>query len=209
MEESLPKRGGRPPREQAAQLGEHILDVATELLLTGGYGATSIEAIARRAGVSKRTFYARFADKPALMSAVVVRLIEHLKPPGGAIRIDGATLEERLRALAALIVDAAVSPQALELHRLVVAESKRFPELAVAVERAGGRQLAVEIIGGLLAPLPAAEAQIAAEHFLQMVVSEPRQRALGLGHPMTAAERAAWATQAVAIFLNGYRGAGV
>ena len=44
---------------------------AMDLLLTHGYGATSIEAIARRARVSKRTFYHRFPDKPALTSAVI------------------------------------------------------------------------------------------------------------------------------------------
>src|SRR5947209_19814422 len=53
------RRGGRPSREQAALLGERILDTATELFLAEGYGATSIEAIAQRAGISKRTFYHR------------------------------------------------------------------------------------------------------------------------------------------------------
>src|SRR5947208_875980 len=62
---AVPSRGGRPSREQAARLGERILDVATHLFLSHGYGATSIEAVARRARVSKRTFYHRFPDKPA------------------------------------------------------------------------------------------------------------------------------------------------
>jgi TetR/AcrR family transcriptional regulator, mexJK operon transcriptional repressor len=47
-------RGGRPSHAQALQLRERILDVATELFLTEGYGTTSIEAVAERAGVSKR-----------------------------------------------------------------------------------------------------------------------------------------------------------
>ena len=42
------RRGGRPSREAAALLGERILDVATELFLAEGYGATSIEAVAQR-----------------------------------------------------------------------------------------------------------------------------------------------------------------
>ena len=59
-------RGGRPSREDALKLGARILGAATELFLTQGYGETSIEAVAARAGISKRTFYHRYADKPAL-----------------------------------------------------------------------------------------------------------------------------------------------
>ncbi|HET6307753.1 MAG TPA: helix-turn-helix domain-containing protein, partial [Rhodopila sp.] len=65
------RRGGRPSREQAALLGDRILDVATELFLAEGYGATSIEAVAQRARISKRTFYHRFPDKAALFDAVL------------------------------------------------------------------------------------------------------------------------------------------
>src|SRR5262249_55470481 len=54
------RRGGRPSRAAAALLGEHILDVATELFFAQGYGATSIEAVAEQARISKRTFYHRF-----------------------------------------------------------------------------------------------------------------------------------------------------
>src|SRR5271169_1135204 len=130
---------GRPSRADAEQLRERILEAATELLLSHGYGATSIEAIARRARVSKRTFYHRFEDKPALMSAVVVRLIDSLRPPANVPLIAGQSLEEILLHLASLILHAALKPQVLQLHRLIVAESQRFPDLAVAVAKAGGR----------------------------------------------------------------------
>ena len=56
-------RGGRPSRADALQLRERILLAATELFLAEGYGSTSIEAVARHAGVSKRTLYDRFDDK--------------------------------------------------------------------------------------------------------------------------------------------------
>src|SRR5215472_1502451 len=41
------RRGGRPSQEEAARLADHILEVATELFLAEGYGATSIEAVAQ------------------------------------------------------------------------------------------------------------------------------------------------------------------
>src|SRR6266699_4535907 len=79
---TAPSRGGRPSRQHAARLGERILDAATHLFMSHGYGATSIEAVARRARVSKRTFYHRFDDKPALFVAVVHRIIDRLRSPG-------------------------------------------------------------------------------------------------------------------------------
>src|SRR4029453_9820135 len=90
------RRGGRPSRTQSEQLGARILDAATHLFLTHGYGATSIEAIARQARVSKRTFYHRFEDKPAIFGAVVHRIIDRLRPPANVPLLTGATLEEIL-----------------------------------------------------------------------------------------------------------------
>jgi AcrR family transcriptional regulator len=207
-------RAGRPSRAAAEQLGERILEVATELLLKNGYGATSIETIASQCRVSKRTFYHRYAGKPALMTAVVVRLIDSLRPPAGVSLAEGEGLEAMLIHLAALILRAALTPRALQLHRLMVAESSRFPELAAAVAQAGGRQEAEHLIGQLLlrhgprAPEPAApdaaQARFAAQQFLQMVMSLPQLRALGLGAPMNAAELAAWPRACVALFLDGF-----
>src|SRR3979411_2905469 len=75
--------GGRPSRLESAQLSDRILDVATALFLSDGFGATSIEAVAKRAGISKRTFYHRFNGKEMLFEAVVRRLVERWTPSFG------------------------------------------------------------------------------------------------------------------------------
>lgn len=205
------RRGGRPSRHQAKQLGEHILAVATELFLAEGYGATSIEAVAQRARISKRTFYHRFPDKAALFAAVVHRVIDGLRPPAGVKLIDGGTIEEILQRLATLILRAALNPQALALNRLITAEALRFPELAAIVARDGAAAEAVGLIAGLLDREARAgdfrldDAGFAAEQFLQMVVGAPRRHALGLGMPMTSDELDAWVVKVVNLFLNGCR----
>ena len=76
------RKGGRPPRADALKVRAQILEVATDLFLEQGYGSTSIEAVAARAGVSKRTFYDRFDDKAALFAAVVHRIIENYQTSG-------------------------------------------------------------------------------------------------------------------------------
>ena len=203
--------GGRPSRETSEQLGALILDAATELFLTHGFGATSIEAVAQRVRISKRTFYHRFEDKPALFAAVVHRIIERLRPSTGIPLIEGADAQVTLERLAALSLRAALSPQAIALHRMIVAESARFPELAVVVTREGATEEAIKLIAGLLereakvGRLKRVESVFAAHQFLQMVIGLPQRRAMGLGAPMSKRELTAWPRKVVDLFLNGCR----
>jgi TetR/AcrR family transcriptional regulator, mexJK operon transcriptional repressor len=206
-----PRRGGRPSREEAALLGERILDAATELFLADGYGATSIEAVAQRAQLAKRTFYHRFPDKAALFAAVVHRIIEGLRPPAGVPLYQGGSLDEILVRLARLILHASLTPMALALHRLIVAEAQRFPELAAIAAGEGSRAELVGRIAAMLereagdGSLAIDRVEFAADQFLQLVVTLPQRRALGLAKPMTDAELDAWADDCVNLFLNGCR----
>jgi TetR/AcrR family transcriptional repressor of mexJK operon len=206
-----PRRGGRPSREASEQLGELILDAATDLFLTHGFGATSIEAVAQRVRISKRTFYHRFDDKPALFAAIVHRIIEGLRSRAGVPQIEGADLQTMLEQLAVLILRAALSPQAIALHRLIVGESARFPKLAAVVAREGATEAAIKLIADLLkreaeaGHLKLDDPVFAAQQFLQMVIGLPQRRAIGLGAPMSKRELAAWPRDVVLLFLNGCR----
>ncbi len=206
------RRGGRPSRAEAERLRERILDAATALFFTAGYGATTIEAVARRARISKRTLYHRFDDKAALFSAVVHRTIARLRPPADVPLLEGANLHEILQRLAGMILRGALSPPALALHRLIVAESARFPKLVAVVTQEAGSEDAVKLIAGLLerearAERLALDAPIfAARLFLSMVISWPQRRAVVLGTPMPPAEVDAWTRDVVNLFLNGCRG---
>jgi TetR/AcrR family transcriptional repressor of mexJK operon len=204
--------GGRPSRAQAEKLGERILDAAASLFLAHGYGATSIEEVARRARVSKRTFYHRFDDKPALFGAVVHRIVEKLRPPAGVPVVEGADLAAILERLAALILNAALSPQGIALHRLIVGESARFPKLAAVVNANGAAEEAVDLIAKLLeresraGKISLDDPVFAARQFLYMVLAIPQRRALGLGPPMSAGELRDWPRDVATLFLEGCRG---
>jgi TetR/AcrR family transcriptional regulator, mexJK operon transcriptional repressor len=196
---------------QAEKIGARILDAATHLFLTLGYGATSIEAVAQRSRISKRTFYHRFDAKPALFAAVVHCIIDRVRPPADVPLIDGANLQEVLQRLAGIILRGALAAEAIALHRVVVGESARFPDLAAVVASevtADGLRLIAGVlelearIGNLSLDNPA----FAAEQFLHMVIGVPQRRAMGFGKPMTDAELDAWASDAVNLFLNGCRG---
>jgi AcrR family transcriptional regulator len=209
VSKKAPRKGGRPSRKQAENIRDEILDIATGLFFTQGYGATSIESVAQLARMSKRTFYHRFEDKADLFRAVVHRVIENLRPANVTGLFEGAAFEDILHRIARIVLDAALTPEALALHRLILAEAGRFPELALVVNREGARQEAVRRIAGLLQQEPSTRhltpeyAVFAAEQFLQMVVALPQRRAMGLGKPMTRAELDAWARDAVELFLHG------
>lgn len=207
-----PRRGGRPSKAEAERLGEHILDIATALFLAEGYGATSIEAVAQQARVAKRTFYARFGDKAGLFAAVVHRIVERLHPPANVQLLQGESCEAKLRHLARLALAAALTPQALALSRLLLAESSRFPELTGVVAREAASAVASREIAALLESEKAAgrlflaKPGFAAGHFIQMVIGEPQRRAHGLGSTMSSAELDLWITDTVELFLYGCRG---
>ncbi len=60
-------------RAAATATRDRICAAAEELFLRDGYARTSIRAVARAAGVAEATVYLAFADKPALLDAVIVR----------------------------------------------------------------------------------------------------------------------------------------
>lgn len=205
------RRGGRPSREDSQRLGESILDAATGMFLDRGFGATSIDAVAEQLRISKRTFYHRFPDKEALFAAVVHRIIERLRPAAGIPLIEGADVRAVLERLAAMMLTAAMSPQAIALNRLIVAESARFPELAAVLAREGAMEEAVRLIAGILdreiaaGRIALADTAFAARQFMMMVIAVPQRRAMGLGPCMTKQEIAEWPAKVTELFLHGCR----
>ena len=203
------RRGGRPTREDSAALGERIVAVATDLFLAQGFGATSIEGVSAAAGVSKRTFYHRFRDKPDLFRAVVRRLIARWSSPFEAQLLEAGPVDETLTKAARQILAAALSPEALRLYRLLIAEAPGFPELAAIINEQSAES--GKRLGALLqreanaGRLSFDDPDFAAEQFINMVLAGPRRRALGLGPTMKAPELERWTRRTVALFLEGCR----
>src|SRR5437764_6150 len=200
--------GGRPSRLESAQLSDRILDVATMLFLNDGFGTTSIEAVAKRAGISKRTFYHRFTGKEMLFEAVVRRLVERWTPSFDTAMLEAPSLAEGLRRTAEYMLKVALTPEALALHRMVISEARRFPALARVLHELGAaagiervaRHLESRIAHGEIRPI---DARFAAEQLILMVVTGPRRRALGLGTPLSPAGLSEWVDQTVELFLQG------
>ena len=61
---------GVPAVERQAARREQLLDAAYDLLGSGGWHATTVRAVCRRAGLTPRYFYESFPDLDALLIAV-------------------------------------------------------------------------------------------------------------------------------------------
>lgn len=207
-------RGGRPSRAEAERRDERLLEVATALFVEQGFAATSIEAVARGAGVAKRTLYARYPDKAALYVAVIRRIInqwqqvvEDSVPPEAAIT-------DVLTALGRSLMVAVTDPRSLALHRVMYSEGPRFPEMAVLVHdlcaEHGWRTIAAilerETARGRLR---VTDPEFAAQQFYHLIVAVPLDRLLGAHpHPLTPAECETWISRSVELFLSGVGASG-
>jgi AcrR family transcriptional regulator len=205
-------RSGRPPRKLAGRVEERILDAAGRVFLERGFQGASVDEIAEVASAGKPTIYARFPNKQALFTVVVERLVQR-NTSLDAFSCAGGSVEERLDALAALILTRVLTLETVGLVRVAVAEARRFPDLATsvscmgrerpteAVARVFGELAASSEIGASLA-FKADKLKETARRFLDLVVLPMLMRAL-FGEELAAlrAEIEPHASRAVAFFL--------
>jgi AcrR family transcriptional regulator len=89
---------------------EHILDVATSLFASAGYGGTSIDAVVRAAEVTKGSLYHHFNGKDALFVAVLDRVTERTETARAEASIGIDTPVGLIRAGCAAWIRQAVDP---------------------------------------------------------------------------------------------------
>jgi len=106
-----------------------ILAVASRFFIARGYDATSMTAIAEELGGSKATLWKYFHSKGDLLYGVVEEKISNfqLKVRDVDDHVDGLNAEFLIffRGL----ISRLLSPEAVDLYRLVISENVRFPEI--------------------------------------------------------------------------------
>lgn len=202
------RKAGRPSVDEAALLTDRIVAVATDSFVANGYAATTVDTIVRSAGISKKTFYARFADKAEVFDAVVTGYTTRNLQNHTLAQLPGDTLEERLYHLACDLLSWTLQADVLGIYRVAVAESQRFPELArkvfdSPVSRAGS-QVADLLASSLSDSRSPREMQVLAHHFLHCTVSPPFFRAMqGLEPPGLSDTRRHHLRVAIRLYLHG------
>jgi TetR/AcrR family transcriptional regulator, mexJK operon transcriptional repressor len=105
-----------------------ILRGAKTAFLKSGFGGASMDEVAARAGVSKMTVYRHFGSKEALFAGVITDLCARIVDDDLEHVFQRAP-NEALRGFARKMVDIVFAAETVELHRIVIAESRRFPKL--------------------------------------------------------------------------------
>ncbi|SEL29881.1 TetR/AcrR family transcriptional regulator [Rhodococcus maanshanensis] len=182
---AAPRKKGRPTDAERAQRRDDILDAAVGLFVARGFAQVTLDDIVAEAHVTKRTIYGYFGDRTEVFLAAVERLrLRALRRPSS-----GQDLEE----LATEIVFALHSDEAIGLHRLMITEAHRFPDLATRFYRDGPQAY----IAALNGRLPEPDLELAQSVFALLLGEPHRQRLLGLRAGPDPTEAAAHAAAAL------------
>jgi len=99
-----------------SQRRQQILAAAAELFSQSGYHGVTVDAIARRAGISKGNLYWHFRSKQEIFQHLADYLVGRLFSPLADVMLSDAPPPDRLRAMAERCLDAAqADPEAVRI----------------------------------------------------------------------------------------------
>ncbi len=153
-----------------------IVNAARTLFLEEGFGATSMDAIAQKAGVSKPTLYSHFQNKEGLFSEVMMSLCCEVGGPPLADEFSTTQSPDVvLKQLAHFMLKRALHPTGMALFRTVLAEAPKFPELGQVFWQTGPQRF-TEMVSQYLATLDREgvltipDPQAASEQFRALII---------------------------------------
>jgi TetR/AcrR family transcriptional repressor of mexJK operon len=185
------RKRGRPTAAERRAREAQILATALDVFLHSGFGNSTIEELASAAKVTKRTVYAYFGDKSGLFAAMVRDL-------AADVSLDAATDHGTLEGLAARIVYRVHSDELVGLHRLVIAESSRFPELARVLYSQGDARHIARLAEHIRAERGDGCTALAEPLFSLLLGERHRRRLLGMAAAPSLVQAAAHADAALA-----------
>ena len=195
-----------PPTSKA----ESVLAAAKRTFLAAGFGAVSMDTIAREAGVSKATVYAHFAGKEELFGAVIGRECELYFARFSAGELDPRDVRASLTVLGRRFLELLLSPESIALYRIILGEVTRFPSLGEVFWRAGPERQRVQVEAFLRSAsasgtLALSDTWLAAEQFVSLVRGDIQLRHV-LRLPADADQRGIRAAVegAVATFMRAF-----
>jgi AcrR family transcriptional regulator len=174
-----------------------------------GFADSTMEQVARQAGASTKTLYARYGDKAELLQAVINRIMERSLATVEAVApLDPRRTDPRSFVIAfGTRMATSISKEAAGLVRIALSEARRFPAIArnYNATLAWGRGIFEAALtqwgaDGLLPELGNPER---AAILLVSMLSDMGRIRTAMGEPMSDAEIAAFIPYATDMFLRG------
>ncbi len=203
------RRGPKPRRDRQEEKRKVIVEAARAVFRRLGYDGASMNDIAQEAGVSKATLYVYFTSKEGLFAALIDDVRSCL-PEGGVLIDPDMDVELALNTFGRKILKKITSDENVELLRLVMGASDKFPELGRMFYEAGpglGLQVASTYLAGQVARgrLVIDDVETAAHQLLELMQTRFTRLRLFNIAPAPDAETIARSVAAgVRVFLAAY-----
>jgi len=122
---------GRPQVRPDDETRQIIYEAARHEFAASGYAATSIETVARRAGVSTKTLYRLVPNKASLFGGMVSDRLDRFVYEVNLHAADHTDLEQALRGALMACADLALDEEVIALQRMLLQEAgEKFSDIA-------------------------------------------------------------------------------
>ncbi|MDI1260217.1 TetR/AcrR family transcriptional regulator [Aquabacterium sp.] len=201
-----PVKRGRPRDPERMR---RVLHAATRQFLDRGLERTSMESVARDAGVSKMTIYSYFPSKEALFEAAVSQHTDQVIGFIGVADMDPHCPAAVLTALGRRFLEFMGDPNVIDVQRILFSQGGQHQEIREAFFRQGPDRLARELTQYLhsasrVGSLQVGQPKAAADQFLSLFLGRRHYCAM-LGLPLPSDQDDTVLLEAnVTLFMRGY-----
>jgi len=202
---------GRPQVRPDKETRQVIYEAARGEFADKGYAATSIEAVARRAGVSTKTLYRLIPNKAALFEGMVTDRLARFLSDVNLHATDRASIDEALFAALMAVADLALAEEVVSLQRMVLQETGKSSDAAGVFYKNGIKQTAVALTDWLRVQqsrglIKLTDVEETAGMLIGMAIAEPQRAAIFGNVPLPSRSQIeARIRRCVALFLDGCR----
>jgi AcrR family transcriptional regulator len=203
------RRRGRPQARCDEETRGIIFEAARHEFVASGYAATSMDGVARHAGISTKTLYRLIPNKAALFEAMIGERIDRFASVVRLRACDGKNIEGALRDALVACGELILDNDVIALQRVILGDSEKFPEIAETFYHKAIRRTERTLAAWLQAQnecglISIDDAETTAGMLLGMLAFQP-QRAVMFAHaPTPSREALERRAQAVSeLFLRG------
>jgi AcrR family transcriptional regulator len=180
---------GRPQLRPDAETRQIIYDAARHEFAGNGYAATSMEAVARLAGVSTKTLYRLIPNKATLFEGMVSDRLDRFLSDFNLRAVDHSDIAEALHAALMSCAELMLDEDVAGLQRMILQETGKFSDLAGTFYNNGIKRTAAALADWLRMQekrglIVLDDADEAAGMLLGMLSSAPQRAAIFGGVPM-------------------------
>ncbi len=200
---------GRPQARPDEETRAIIFDAARHQFAVSGYAATSMEMVARRAGVSTKTLYRLIPTKAALFEGTVTARIDSFVSVVNLRTCEHQDIEVALQTALLVCADLVLHDEVIALYRMMLAESDKFPNISETFYQKAMRRTIAALAEWLRVRQQRGLIRLdnvdeAAGMLFGMMVFEPQRAALFGHQPLPSRETIeARARSCAALFLRG------